>query len=451
MLRRSPSHKGLVVLTEVPDDWQLLTVSECMSAIIDYRGKSPQKTTFGVPLITAKIVKRGRIADPSEYIAQEDYDDWMRRGIPQPGDVVITTEAPLGEVAQLDTRTVALAQRLITLRGSESILDNTFLKFAMQSAFVQDQLRARATGTTVLGIRQSELRKIDLPIPPLDEQRAIAGVLGSLDDKIELNRRMNRTLEQMAAAIFRAWFVDFEPVRAKAAGATRFPTMPQEVFDALPTEFNDSLLGPIPSGWEVGTLGRLCDKPQYGYTASASTEPVGPKFLRITDINKQPWIDWETVPFCQATRGDFEKYRLMAGDLLVARMADPGHGVLIEETVKGIFASYLIRFRPLHTAYARYLQYWLRSSDYWGLVKGRQSGTTRANLNAKVLSAFPLVVPPPRAADAFGVLAEAFRNKVVANVKESNTLAAIRDVLLPKLLSGEIRVVAAEKLVEEVA
>ena len=138
-----------------------------MAAIIDYSGKSPQKTTFGIPLVTAKIIKAGRIEQPKEFIAEVDYEQWMRRGIPQKGDVVMTTEAPLGEVAQLDGKKIALAQRVITLRGKADILDNTFLKFLLQWGPIQEQLRARSTGTTVFGIRQSELRKIKLTFPPL--------------------------------------------------------------------------------------------------------------------------------------------------------------------------------------------------------------------------------------------------------------------------------------------
>ena len=167
----------------------------------------------------------------------------MRRGLPKAGDVVITTEAPLGEVAQLGSEHVALAQRLIALRGKPEILDNTFLKFLMQSEAVQDQLRARASGTTVLGIKQSELRKVALTLPPLDEQRAIAHVLGTLDDKIELNRRINHTLESTASVLFRSWFVDFAPVRAKAEG--RDPRLPRPLAALFPGSFEGAGLGAL--------------------------------------------------------------------------------------------------------------------------------------------------------------------------------------------------------------
>ena len=223
---------------EIGNKWISLPLEDCMEVIIDYRGKTPQKTSVGIPLITAKIVKGGSIDPPDEFISINDYRAWMSRGIPKIGDIIITTEAPLGEVAQLKSEHVALAQRIITLRGKTNLLDNTFLKFLLLSQHVQNQLYSRASGTTVLGIKQSELRKILLCFPPLEEQRAIAHILGTLDDKIELNRRTNETLEAMAQALFKFWFVDFGPVRAKMEGRWRrgqsLPGLPAHLFDLFP-------------------------------------------------------------------------------------------------------------------------------------------------------------------------------------------------------------------------
>ena len=209
-----------------PSDWETSTLQDCLSAIIDYRGKTPEKTSVGVPLITAKVVKNGRIETPNEFIAEDDYDTWMTRGLPEPSDVVITTEAPLGEVAQLGNERIALAQRIILLRGDRQRLDNTYLKYCLSADYVQSQLHGRASGTTVTGIKQSELRKIEIALPPLAEQKNIAQVLGSLDDKIELNRRMNGTLEAMAQALFKSWFVDFEPSKPKPQAARPKEWMP---------------------------------------------------------------------------------------------------------------------------------------------------------------------------------------------------------------------------------
>ena len=607
-------------------EWAIYKLEDCMDAIIDYRGKSPKKTTSGVPLITAKIIKDGRILPTQEYIAEEDYDSWMRRGIPQPGDIVLTTEAPLGEIAQLGFEKVALAQRVITLRGKEGLLDNRFLKYLMLSHPIQARLRARASGTTVQGIKQRELRQIELSFPEITVQKRIAHILGTLDDKIELNRRMNRTLEKMAAAIFKSWFIDFDPVidnalmagnpipdefaeraeqrrvlldqnqpspptplpevegsngsspfgrsgdegnakhfrggygfsglvetarelrrkqtpaeeimwellrgrrflglkfrrqhqigdyiadfychecriaieldggihqqkkrkdrkrdawlHSKGYTVLRFKNeqvlnVPEsvlvriaaeitpspigigrgssegsmdEIHRLFPDSFEDSEIGLIPKGWRVSTLGELCSKPQYGYTASATDQQVGPRFLRITDINKAPWIDWSSVPYCEIDDTAIGKYLLQNGDIVIARMADPGHAALIEDTPEAVFASYLIRFRPLDLTYARMLQYWLRSQQYWDLVNARKTGSTRATLNAAMLSELPLVVPSEAVAVAFSRTVDPYRQKVVRNLRHSSTLAGLRDTLLPKLLSGELEVPDAVKVLED--
>ena len=247
----------------------------------------------------------------------------------------------------------------------------------------------------------------------------------------------------MARALFKSWFVDFDPVRAKMDGRWRpgesLPGLPAHLYDLFPNRLVDSELGPIPEGWEVRALGALSAKPQYGYTSSAKEEPVGPKFLRITDINKLPWVDWSSVPYCEASVQDKLKYQVCYGDILIARMADPGHGIMVEENQEAVFASYLIRFRPVKQLHARIIQYWLKSDDYWELVHGRGAGTTRISLNAKVLSEFPLTMPPDSIASEFSHFIDSIRSTVVTNVAESTTLAAQRDALLPRLVSGEIR------------
>ncbi len=162
------------LLREAGQSVATVSIEDGMEAIIDYRGKSPTKTAVGVPLVTARVVKGGELLEPNEFIAEKDYDAWMRRGFPNPGDVLFTTEAPLGEVAQLDGRKVALAQRLLVLRGKPSLLDNTFLKHALTAQEVKKQIDARATGSTVRGIRQRELRKVMIPVPPFALQRDFA-------------------------------------------------------------------------------------------------------------------------------------------------------------------------------------------------------------------------------------------------------------------------------------
>ena len=175
------------------------------------------------------------------------------------GDVVLTVEAPLGEVAQLGPEKVALAQRVVTLRGKKGLLDNTYLLYLLQTEEMLDQLKARATGTTVVGIKQSELRKVQLSLPPVDQQVAAARILKALDDRITLLRETNATLEAIAQALFKSWFVDFDPVHAKAEG--REPEGMDATTAALfPDSFEESELGLVPKGWRVGSVGDLAEQ-----------------------------------------------------------------------------------------------------------------------------------------------------------------------------------------------
>jgi restriction endonuclease S subunit len=166
-------------------DCVLKSLEEVVEAIIDYRGKSPEKTVEGIPLITARLIKEGRILEATEFIAPESYSEWMRRGMPKRGDVVFTTEAPLGQVAQIDNPDIALAQRLVLLRGKSNELDNTYLRFALRMNSVTEQIRKRATGSTVLGIRQKELRKIEIPLPALEVQRGFARLALAIEGEIQ--------------------------------------------------------------------------------------------------------------------------------------------------------------------------------------------------------------------------------------------------------------------------
>ena len=172
-------------------EWREYILEDIIDKFIDYRGKTPKKTSSGVPLVTAKIVKGGKILEPNEFIAKEDYDNWMTRGLPEVDDIVLTTEAPLGEIALIKNKNVALAQRIITLRGKKRYVHNPFLKYYFQSSQGQYELDSRASGTTVFGIKAAVLRKIPVSLPSLPEQKAIAEVLSSLDDKIDLLHRQN--------------------------------------------------------------------------------------------------------------------------------------------------------------------------------------------------------------------------------------------------------------------
>ena len=239
------------------DKWRTITLDDGLDCLIDYRGKSPPKSRVGIPVISAKCVKNGRIVQPIEQkIEPSFYPVWMVRGFPLVGDIVMTTEGPLGEVARLDESTAkfALAQRVVCMRGKRGVLDNGFLKFLLMSPIQQATLSSYATGTTVAGISQKSLRSMPMSIPPYREQVAIGELLGALDDKIDLSRRMNQTLEAMARAIFEDWFVDFGPTRAKIDGSA--PYLAPEIWSPFPDRLD--AVG-LPHGWMLVPASEVID------------------------------------------------------------------------------------------------------------------------------------------------------------------------------------------------
>ncbi|MDD0838747.1 restriction endonuclease subunit S [Curvibacter sp. HBC61] len=395
-------------------EWPVLPLEDCLDALIDYRGKTPEKTDSGVPLITAKIIKSGRIETPTEFIAVDNYDAWMRRGLPEAGDVVLTVEAPLGEVAQLGPEKVALAQRVVTLRGKAGFLDSTYLLYLLQSEDVQDQLKSRATGTTVLGIKQSELRKVPIKVPPIPAQLEAASVLKALDDRINLLRETNATLEDIAQALFKSWFVDFDPVRAKMVGRT--PEGMDEATAALfPDGFETSELGEVPRRWRVGRLDDLLVL-QRGFDLPAQDRTPG------------------TYPIIAASGP--------AGTHTEAMVSGPGV-VTGRSGVLGRVFLCLDNFWPLNTtlwvkefkaASACYAYEVLRLLDF----KSFNAGSAVPTLNRNHIHGLPYLIPTRECIQAYESVAMPLHQRVKQNELQAQTLSTLRDTLLPRLISGQL-------------
>lgn len=269
-------------------------------------------------------------------------------------------------------------------------------------------------------LNESIIRSIPVIVPSLDEQRAIAGVLGSLDDKIEQNRRTAGVLERLARAIFRAWFVDFEPVHAKATGATHFPAMPQPLFDQLPTTFQDSPgtnLGPIPQGWEVKRLDDLV-KLHYGKSLTKK----------------------KRIPGCVPVYGSggvngTHNAALVEGPgIIVGRKGSVG--TIYWESTDFFPIDTVFYVEPIAEAGLHYLFQLLHT---FGL-ETMNTDAAVPGLNRDNAYRLECVVPSSKYLNAYEEIAEAIRAKVTQSEDESRKLAELRDYLLPKLLSGAVRV-----------
>lgn len=294
------------------------------------------------------------------------------------------------------------------------------------------------TGSAQPSLNRNHLVNIPINLPEPTEQRAIAAVLGVLDDKIEQNRRTGRALEALTRATFKAWFVDFEPVKVKAAGQISFPGMPPAAFAALPDRLTDSPLGPVPQGWAVRTLAEVFD--------------INPP-RRLSKGQDAPYLDMKNMPTEGHAPDEWEMrphgsgMRFMNGDTLVARITpclENGKTAYVDflnegEVAWGSTEYIVLRPKtPLPQVYAYCLA---RTPEFREFAIQNMTGTSgRQRVAASALEHYHVAAPDAATAAAFGDLVLPLFKCIRAGKAESSKLAALRDYLLPRLLSGAVRV-----------
>lgn len=387
------------------------TLENLLDKLIDYRGKTPKKTLSGIPLVTAKIVKNGTINGYTEFIPEEDYNKWMVRGFPKVGDVILTTEAPLGEVALLKEEKVALAQRIVCLRGKDNVLDNTYLKYYLQSGKGQKSLSARESGTTVTGIKQAELRRVDIEYPTYEDQRRIASILSSLDRKIELNNKINADLEEMAQAIFKNWFVDFEPFKDG--------------------KFVDSELGMIPEGWKVVVFDNILK------VTTTKTGKEGIPEYSVTNTGIHPRDEKFTK---NLSKSSAKNKLIRKGNLVFGMSREILNWGIMKEEVGGVSSAYNVYIVDEKIVNTTYLECFIaQRMDYFAdLIKPASregQGVDKALLMKKIIC-----IPPSEVMDVFLEKYNSIKLLTEIRNQESSRLSLLRDTLLPRLMSGEIEV-----------
>ena len=394
-------------------EWQEYLLEDVIDKFIDYRGKTPTKTSSGVPLITAKVVKAGKILTPNEFIALEDYDDWMTRGFPEIDDVVLTTEAPLGEVALIKNKNVALAQRIITLRGKKEVLHNPFLKYYFQNETGQHELQSRASGTTVFGIKASVLKKVPIEIPVLEEQKAIASVLSSLDDKIDLLHRQNTTLERMAETLFRQWFVE---------------------------EAQDD--------WEEVTLSSLCTLITKGTTPTTlghSFVVDGINFIKAESITDAgDFISGKFAKISAETHMFLKRSIIKKSDVLCSIAGTIGRVAIVEDSILPANTNQAIAILRVDEAkcFSEFIYLFLKSDYFQEVMDGKVVHAVQPNLSLGEIGNTTLKLAPFEKLLEFRKLVKTIFDKKTNNLLQIQiqTLEKLRDNLLPKLMSGEVRV-----------
>lgn len=453
--------------------------------LIDCIHKTPDYKIDGFPYVGIPQLNNGRInLSDSKKISLEDFEEWTKKVIPKTYDVVLSRRCNPGETAYVqEGQLFALGQNLVILRVDGHLIFPSFFRWLVKGNEWWGQVnKFLNVGAIFNSLKISDILKFELAIPPLEEQGKIAKILGDLDDKIELNNQINKTLEEMAHALFKSWFVDFDPVKAKISADKKWkeehgeqltPSQKEEHSDFLrnaamsiisgksenelsefeksnpekykeladtadlfPATLEESPLGPIPSGWEVGKLSDLIN-----------FNP--PRFLKKG--TNAPYLDMKNVPtighlanevICREMNSGT---KFINGDTLLARITpclENGKTAFVDflkENEVGWGSTEYIVLRPLKNISPSIGYFIARNESFRNFAIQSMTGTSgRQRANSNALSDLEWIKYPIEILNVFAMFADKYLLAAKEKGFENKVLAQTRDTLLPRLLSGEI-------------
>ena len=440
--------KGELKPLDIVHDWTAMRLG---SVTRFTSGGTPSKQNAAywsgcIPWLSAKDMKSFYIDDTEDHISAEGLDNGSRlapagtvfllaRGMTLLNDVPIC----------VSRRPMAFNQDVKGLIADEELLIPEFLPYLLlgHKDTLLDLVDLAGHGTGRLNT--DELKSLSISVPPKAEQRLIANILRSVDAKIELNRKMNDTLEATAQALFKSWFVNFDPVRAKAEG--RDPGLPASIAALFPDSFEDSELGEIPKGWKTSPLPGLIE-----------VNPARP--LRKGEL--APYLDMANMPTVGHSADEVKMrafgsgMRFVNGDTLVARITpclENGKTAFVDflgEGQVGWGSTEYIIFRPMAPMPNEFAYCLARSAEFRDFAIQSMTGSSgRQHVPAESLRHFLMVAPPTRVLEKFGLLIKPLFARITAAARESRSLKELRDALLPKLISGQIRLKQAEHVIVE--
>jgi len=435
-------------------NWSWHRLDDVCEGIFDCPHSTPKLVSLG-PLIarTQDVITGVFRAEQAACVSEETYRERTLRAEPSRGDLLYSREGTyFGIAAEVPEHVrVCLGQRMVLIRPDAGVVEFSFLRQWLNSPVMASHIHGYRDGSVAERLNLPTIRSLPILLPPLAEQRAIANVLGTLDDKIELNRRMNETLEAMARALFKSWFVDFGPVRAKAEG--RDTGLQESVTDVFPGCFEDSSLGEIPKTWRHRRLGELIELTR-GTTYKGSLKDLpGPVLLGLASIkrnggfrdDKLSTYGGDSPPTLVLGPGELYaslKDVTQSADLLGAVARVPRHikqGRLTQDTVKMTFTDPSVSREIVYRS--------LMTEEYREFCRSHATGTTNLGLSRMDFLSYPIIDPGVEVRKIFDSQVEALEQRMSCAIAQCQTLAALRDALLPKLISGELRIKHAEKIV----
>ncbi len=478
---------------ELPDGWTWSRLDDVSEGVFDCPHSTPKLTDSGPFVVRTQDIITGVFrADQAARVSEETYAERIVRVTPSRGDLLYSREGTyFGIAAEIPAMTrVCLGQRMVLIRPEKQLLDFSYLRHWLNSPIMTAHIHGYRDGSVAERLNLPTIRALPVLLPPLPTQKAIAAVLGALDDKIELNRRMNATLEAMARALFQSWFIDFDPVRRNAdrpqnqpspqpsptgrgskdrekadlpspfgrragdEGAFGFldgrPAFPLPLGEGqgegvadlaalFPDSFQDSELGHIPKGWRIGSIYEITDVIYGAPFASKqfNANHDGKPLIRIRDLADESPGVWtpEVHP---------KGYTVQPGDIVVGM--DGEFRAYLWGGVPALLNQRVCVFAPKPGFSAAFV----RNSIIAPLaeVEATETATTVIHLGKNDIDRFKAVIPPPEIHTAFAKLCQPWYDQIVANKQQSRTLATLRDTLLPKLLSGELSVADSVNLIQ---
>ena len=393
---------------------------------IGWKGyKTTDLRDYGPVVLGGNNIKNSIYLDLSyiKCLSREKFEESPEIMLEKNDVLVVTRGNGIGDVSFFNgsIKEATINPSMVIL--SQCTEDPKFLFYYLISPLGRNNVLSVSSGSSIPAIYQKSLKTIRCPLPPIDEQKAIAATLSCLDDKIELNNRMNKNLEEMAQAIFKSWFVDFEPFQDG--------------------EFEESELGMIPKGWRVVNVDSVTVHSCTGGDAIQKTPMVdyntGIKCVRVGDLSNQRDIDgWG---YCKVDDDNFKKYQLKKNDIIVTRTATLGLNQIVEEDLMAVFNNGLIRLRLSDEIIPTFFYFIINTDNYREYIGRIESeSSTRPNMKMNYLLKYQFICPPKDIQQEFLQVVEVIRNQRLWLQKQNVTLVTTRNSLLPKLMSGEIRV-----------
>jgi type I restriction enzyme S subunit len=429
-------------------EWQVSTLENAPLEIIDGdRGTNyPNQAEFSATgyclfLNAGNVTTNGfRFSDCVFITAGKDAS--LRKGKLNRKDVILTTRGTVGNTAFFDGSVpfdhIRINSGMVILRAQTPALEPLYLYLFVRSALFHAQVSALRTGSAQPQLPIRDINRIEIPLPPPEEQRAIANILGTLDDKIELNRRMNETLEAMARALFKSWFVDFDPVRAKAEG--RDPGLPKPVADLFPARLIASELGDIPEGWKFQSFASTVEIISGG-TPKTSVPAYWDGDIPWFSIVDAPtgtdvWVVDTEKKITQAGVENSSTRILPVGTTIISARGTIGRVALVGVPMAMNQSCYGIKGKVGAHGLFTYFSMQELVADLQQYAHGSVFDT----ITRDTLAGISVVVPPKTVVETFEKIASPILERVRQTILNTRIIATIRNALLPKLISGELRI-----------